>query len=151
MEDKNRQNPIQTAEIFAAADARDGAETSSSVHANAPADPLKKPIQPILALFGSTIGAPETKPKRRSLGRKRRESNERQIAKNTTSGLRYARYAHDLEPLSASKREPITSVSLLQRNRTTGAAINKAIANGRADSPSSGGCKVVLVPNTFAD
>jgi hypothetical protein len=34
-----------------------------SVHANAPADPLKKPIQPILALFGSTIGAPETKPK----------------------------------------------------------------------------------------
>ncbi len=29
MEDKNRQNPIQTAEIFAAADARDGAETSS--------------------------------------------------------------------------------------------------------------------------
>jgi hypothetical protein len=34
-----------------------------SVPANAPADPLKKPTQPILALFGSTIGAPETKPK----------------------------------------------------------------------------------------
>jgi hypothetical protein len=36
--------------------------------ANAPADPLKKPTQPMLALFGSTvngstIGAPETKPK----------------------------------------------------------------------------------------
>ncbi len=35
---------------------------------NAPADPLKKPSQPMLALFGSTIngstiGAPETKPK----------------------------------------------------------------------------------------
>jgi len=34
-----------------------------SVPANAPADPLKKPAQPILALFGSTISAPETKPK----------------------------------------------------------------------------------------
>ena len=39
-----------------------------SVPANAPADPVKKPTQPILALFvstvnGSTIGAPETKPK----------------------------------------------------------------------------------------
>ena len=39
-----------------------------SAPANAPADPLKKPIQPMLALFvstvnGSTIGAPETKPK----------------------------------------------------------------------------------------
>jgi hypothetical protein len=34
-----------------------------SVPANAPADPLKKPTQPVLALFGSTIGAPETKPK----------------------------------------------------------------------------------------
>jgi hypothetical protein len=33
-----------------------------SVPANAPADPLKKPRQPVLALFGSTIGAPETKP-----------------------------------------------------------------------------------------
>ena len=39
-----------------------------SAPANAPADPLKKPTQPMLALFvspvnGSTIGAPETKPK----------------------------------------------------------------------------------------
>jgi len=39
-----------------------------SVPANAPTDPLKKPTQPMLALFGSTvngstIGAPETKPK----------------------------------------------------------------------------------------
>ena len=34
-----------------------------SVPANAPADPLKKPTQPMLALFGSTLGAPETKPK----------------------------------------------------------------------------------------
>jgi hypothetical protein len=34
-----------------------------SVPANAPADPLKKPTQPMIALFGSTIGAPETKPK----------------------------------------------------------------------------------------
>ena len=38
------------------------------VPANAPADPLKKPTQPMLVLFGptingSTIGAPETKPK----------------------------------------------------------------------------------------
>jgi hypothetical protein len=39
-----------------------------SVPANAPADPLKKPTQPMLALFvstvnGSIIGAPEPKPK----------------------------------------------------------------------------------------
>ena len=39
-----------------------------SVPANSPADPLKKPTQPMLGLFGSTvngstIGAPETKPK----------------------------------------------------------------------------------------
>ena len=34
-----------------------------SVPANAPAAPLKKPTQPMLALFGSTIGALETKPK----------------------------------------------------------------------------------------
>src|SRR5208282_1968183 len=39
-----------------------------SVPPNAPADPPKKPTQPMLALFistanGSTIGAPETKPK----------------------------------------------------------------------------------------
>jgi hypothetical protein len=39
-----------------------------SVPANTPADPLKKPTQPILALFGSTVNgssidAPETKPK----------------------------------------------------------------------------------------
>jgi hypothetical protein len=33
------------------------------VAANAPADPPKKPTPPMLALFGSTIGAPETKPK----------------------------------------------------------------------------------------
>ncbi len=36
---------------------------AASVPANAPADPLKNPTQPMLALFGSTIGAPETKPK----------------------------------------------------------------------------------------
>ena len=39
-----------------------------SVPANAPGDPLKKPNQPMLGLFGSTvngstIGAPEGKPK----------------------------------------------------------------------------------------
>jgi len=38
-------------------------EPAPSVPANAPADPLKEPTQPMLALFGSTIGAPETKPK----------------------------------------------------------------------------------------
>jgi hypothetical protein len=34
-----------------------------SVPANAPADPLKKPTQTMLALFGSATGVPETKPK----------------------------------------------------------------------------------------
>jgi len=36
-----------------------------SVPANAPVDPLKKPTQPLLALFVSTVngGAPETEPK----------------------------------------------------------------------------------------
>ena len=44
------------------------AAPAPSVPANAPADPLKKPTQPMLALFGSTvngptIGAPQTNPK----------------------------------------------------------------------------------------
>ena len=34
-----------------------------SVPPNAPADPLKEPTQPMLALFGLTIAAPETKAK----------------------------------------------------------------------------------------
>jgi len=34
-----------------------------SVPPNAPADPLKDPTQPMLALFGLTIAAPGTKPK----------------------------------------------------------------------------------------
>ena len=38
-------------------------EPAPSVPANAPADPLKKRTQPMLALFGPTIDAPETKPK----------------------------------------------------------------------------------------
>jgi len=33
--------------------------------ATAPADPLKKPPPPVLAVFGSTIGAPNGKPKER--------------------------------------------------------------------------------------
>jgi hypothetical protein len=37
---------------------------AASVTANAPADLLKKPTQSLLALFGSTIGAPEIKPKK---------------------------------------------------------------------------------------
>ncbi len=36
---------------------------AASVPPNAPADPLKKPTQPMLALFGLPIAAPETKPK----------------------------------------------------------------------------------------
>ena len=36
---------------------------TSLAPATAPADPLKKPTQPMLALFGSTIGTPETQPK----------------------------------------------------------------------------------------
>jgi hypothetical protein len=41
---------------------------TTSAPVNAPTDPLKKPAQPMLALFGSTvngstIGAPQTKPK----------------------------------------------------------------------------------------
>jgi hypothetical protein len=31
---------------------------------SAPADPVRRPTQPVLTLFGSTIGAPETKPKK---------------------------------------------------------------------------------------
>ena len=66
MEDKDGQNPIQTAEIFAAADARDRAETSAisarecsrrSAEEAYPADARA------LGSNGSTIGAPETKPK----------------------------------------------------------------------------------------
>src|SRR5271156_2526405 len=39
-----------------------GPEPAPSVPANPPADPLKKPTQPMLALFGPTSGAPEAKP-----------------------------------------------------------------------------------------
>jgi hypothetical protein len=38
-------------------------EPAPSVPANAPVDPLKKPIQPMLTLFVSAVGVPETKPK----------------------------------------------------------------------------------------
>lgn len=38
-------------------------QPAPSVPANAPSDPLKKPPHPILALFGSSIGAPQSKPK----------------------------------------------------------------------------------------
>jgi hypothetical protein len=38
-------------------------EPMAPVPANASADPLKKPTQPMLALFVSTSGAVETKPK----------------------------------------------------------------------------------------
>ena len=68
MEDKDGQNPIQTAEIFAAADARDRAETSAisarecsrrSAEEAYPADARAL----CSTVNGSTIGAPETKPK----------------------------------------------------------------------------------------
>ena len=36
---------------------------AASMTENGPADPLKKPTQPMLALFGLTIAAPETKAK----------------------------------------------------------------------------------------
>jgi len=38
-------------------------KSAPSVPASAPADPLEKPTPPMLTLFGSIIGAPETKPK----------------------------------------------------------------------------------------
>jgi len=89
MEDKDGQNPFQTAEIFAAADARDRAENQRHQCRERSADPPKKPTPPIRALFistanGSTIGAPETKAKEAFGWRRRRESNKRQIAKNNT-------------------------------------------------------------------
>ncbi|MGB9205326.1 MAG: hypothetical protein WCB94_15315 [Terriglobales bacterium] len=34
-----------------------------SALANAPADPVRKPTQPVLPFFGSTIGVPDTKRK----------------------------------------------------------------------------------------
>ena len=39
-------------------------KTAPPVPASAPVDPLEKPTRPMLALFGSIIGAPETKPKK---------------------------------------------------------------------------------------
>jgi hypothetical protein len=49
--------------------------------------------------------------------------------------VRNSCHAYDPEPLSARQREPITSVSLHPRNRTTGAVIREAIANGGGGSP----------------
>ena len=65
MEDKDGQNPIQTAEIFAAADARDRAETSaiSARECSRRSAEEAYPADARALCFGSTIGAPETKPK----------------------------------------------------------------------------------------
>ena len=68
MEDKDGQNPIQTAEIFAAADARDRAETSaiSARECSRRSAEEAYPADARALWFDrqcSTIGAPETKPK----------------------------------------------------------------------------------------
>jgi hypothetical protein len=68
MEDKDGQNPIQTAEIFTAADARDRAETNAISPPECSRRSAEEAYQPMLGLFGSTvngstIGAPKTKPK----------------------------------------------------------------------------------------
>ena len=85
MEDKDGQNPIQTAEIFAAADARDRAETSA-ISARECSRRSAEEAYPADArpLWSRPSVRPRPNPKRHSPGRKRRESNERQIAKNTT-------------------------------------------------------------------
>ena len=59
MEDEDAQNSIQTAGICEAADARHCAKTNAIRPANAPADPLKKPTQPVLALFRPPNGEPK--------------------------------------------------------------------------------------------
>ncbi len=90
MEDKDGQNPIQTAEIFAAADARDRAETSaiSARECSRRSAEEAYPADARALCFDQSTVRPSVRPrpnrKRRSRGRKRRESNERQIAKNTT-------------------------------------------------------------------
>ena len=65
MEDKDGQNPIQTAEIFAAADARDRAETSaiSARECSRRSAEEADPADARALCRRSTIGAPETKPK----------------------------------------------------------------------------------------
>ncbi len=98
MEDKDGENPIQTAEIFTAADARDRAETN----AISPPECSRRSAEEAYPADARTLWfdqsrRPRPKPKRRSPGRERRESNEKQIRKNTTSHLRDAPYAHDLE------------------------------------------------------
>ena len=47
------------------------------------------------------------------------------------------------KPLSASQAQTYHVREFASRVQTTGAAISRVIVSGRADSPSSGGCKVV--------
>ena len=62
-EDKDGQNSIHIAGICEAGNARNCAETNAISASERPADPLKKPTQPVLALFGLAIGAPNGKHK----------------------------------------------------------------------------------------
>src|SRR5271154_3232441 len=103
MEDKDGQNPIQTTEIFAAADAGERAETSAISARECSrrcAEEAYSADARALCFdrqWSDHRCARDPNPRRRSPGRKRRESNERQIARNTTSLLRVALHAHDLE------------------------------------------------------
>ena len=63
MEDEAVRNSTQTARAFDAGNARNYAETNAISASERPADPLKKPTQPVLALFGLAIGAPNGKHK----------------------------------------------------------------------------------------
>src|ERR1019366_8250467 len=98
MGDKDGQNPIQTAEIFAAPDARDRADTS----ALSPRKCSRSLVRP--SMVRPSV-RPRPNPKRRSPGRKRRQSNERQIAKSTTSRLRTLGMLTISKPLSASQAQ----------------------------------------------
>ena len=98
MEDKDGQNPIQTAEIFTAADARDRAETNAinppecsrrSAEGAYPADAR--------TLWFDHRGARDQSQRGVRLGENEGNRMRNKIRKNTTSHLRDAPYAHDLE------------------------------------------------------
>jgi hypothetical protein len=97
MEDKDGQNPIQTAEIFAAADARDRAETSA-ISARECSRSAKEayPADARALWFDHRCARDQTQRGVR-LGENEGNRMRDKLPKNTTSRLRSVRYAHDLE------------------------------------------------------
>ena len=160
MEKKNRQNAIQPAGICEAEDTRDCAEASATItgqHSRRvveEADPAGAPAlwfdhrcrrpqtQRTLCLEGDEENRTRDKlPRTRSYSIHPRRDDGSPDSRGT---LVCSRSRNRCQP---ARRVLTMRGSLPRRNRTTGAEISRAIANGRAGSPSNGACKAQSTPN----